>query len=50
MKMMPPTVPNHNHNTTHLTLMSVLGNLVQVYGLSTEGATSCHLIIPITVQ
>ena len=50
MKMMPSTVPNHSSNTTHLTLMSVLGYPAEVYKLFTEGAASRHLIIPVTVR
>ena len=50
MKMLPCTVPNRGPNTTHLALMDVLGYPAQVYWLSSEGATSRHLIIPVTVQ
>ena len=47
MKMIPSAVPYHDPNTTHLVLMGVLGHPVQVYGLSTKGAASRHLIITI---
>ena len=50
MKMMPSTVLNHGPNTTHLALMGVPGYPPQVYGLSTEGAVSRHLIILMTVR
>ena len=42
-------VPYHGPNITHLAHMDVLGIFVQDNGLSTEGATSRHLIIPVTV-
>ena len=40
----------HGPNTNHFALMGVLSYLVQVCGLSIECATSCHLIIPMTVR
>ena len=42
---MPSTVPDHGPNTTHLAHMGVLGYPTQVYGLSTKGAATRHLII-----
>ena len=50
MKMMSSTVSNHGPNTIHLVLLGVLSYPVQVYSLSTEGATSRHLIIPMTIR
>ena len=50
MKMIPPTVPNYGLNTTHLALMDILGYPTQVYGLSTEGVVSRHLIILVIVR
>ena len=49
LKIMSSTVLNHSPNIIHLALMVVLGYLALVYGLSTEGAASRHLIIPVTV-
>ena len=47
--MMSSSVPKHGPNTTCLAYISVLGYHAQVYELSTEGATSRHLIIPMIV-
>ena len=47
---MPPTVPNHGLNTIHLAHMGVLGYLAQVYGQSTEGVASRHLIVLVTIR
>ena len=44
-KMMPSIVLDHGPNTIHLAHVDVLGYLMQVYGLSTEGATTRHFII-----
>ena len=49
-KMMPFAVLYHGPNTTHLAHISVLGYSTQACEVSTEGVTSCHLIIPETVQ
>ena len=48
---MPSPVLNHGPNTSHLANMGVLDYYpAQVYGLSTEGATTRHLIIPVTIS
>ena len=48
-KTMPSPVLDHSPNTTHLANMGVLDYPAQVYGLSIEGAVTCHLIIPVTI-
>ena len=50
METMLPTVLYHGPNTTHLAHMGVLGNLAQIYGISTKIAVYRHLIIPVTVR
>ena len=49
MKTMHSIVLNHGPNTTHLAPMEIVGYSTKVYGLSTKGAISRHLIIPMTV-
>ena len=42
--------PNHSPNTIHWDHMGILGYPAQVYGLSTEGVASHHLIIPVIIR
>ena len=47
--MLSPVL-NHGPNTTHLADISILDYPAQVYGLSTEGVVTHHLIIPVTIS